>query len=212
MSFDDLGASRLAAALTAGALFVAAGCGHPASPSSSPASAAASFGLPVNLSQIDPGNSMKVWPYGVQGGDHPNGHPGLDFMLVIGADVRADQSGTISQISSSTYAGETGIDITHADGWTTYITGFFQTISVAKGQKVSQGQVIATAAPFGLGSTGSASFHWQIVDSSKRAYCPADFLPADLRAQVQQLLDQSSYPNKDQFPALCNPCPAGGCR
>jgi murein DD-endopeptidase MepM/ murein hydrolase activator NlpD len=189
-----------------------ASCGGPTAPSSTPggASFTASYVAPMRANQLDPASAMKVWPYGVPGGDHPNGHPGIDFFLVLGADVLADQSGTVSNISASVYAGEQGIDLQHSDGYTSYITGFFQQVLVTKGQKVSQGQLIAKAAPFG--GAGPASFHWGVVDNTKAVYCPADFLPADVRATMQAWLDQSTYDNKAAYQSLCNPCPAGGCR
>lgn len=197
-----------------GVLILAAlmSCGGPMAPSSTPgqASFVASYVAPVRGTQLDPASAMKVWPFGVPGGDHPAGHPGIDFFLVLGADVMADQSGTISNITESVYAGESGIDVQHNDGYTSYITGFFQQLLVTKGQKVSAGQVIATAAPFG--GSGPASFHWGIVDNNKNVYCPADFLPADVRAAMQTWLDQSSYDNKSAYPKLCNPCPSSGCR
>lgn len=189
-----------------------AACGGPTAPSSAPGSASftASYVAPMRASQLDPASAMKVWPFGVPGGDHPNGHPGIDFFLQVGADVLADQSGTITNVNASFYAGEVGIDLQHGDGYTTYLTGFYQQVLVSKGQKVSQGQVIAKAAPFG--GSGPASFHWGIVDTAKTVYCPADFLPADVRATMQAWLDQSTYDNKAAYPSLCNPCPPSGCR
>jgi len=196
------------------ALAVASACKGPAAPSTAPGAAGFSpnFSAPISFAQIDQTASMTIWPFGVQAGDHPNGHPGIDFFLIVGANVLADAAGTISDISNSYYAGEVGINIRHADGYTTYITGYFESIKVTKGQAVTQGQVIATAARWGTTTTGPASFHWGIVDASQKAYCPADFVPADVRAQMQALLDQSSFPEKPQFPLLCNACPAGGCR
>lgn len=62
------------------------------------------YALPISLSEIDTTSPMKLWPYGVQGGDHPSGHPGIDFVLVVGGSVLADQKGTIIDVASSVTA------------------------------------------------------------------------------------------------------------
>ena len=170
------------------------------------------YGLPVNLSQIDTTSSMLLWPYGVQGGDHPNGHPGIDFTLQVGADVLADQSGKVIDITNSVFAGEVGITVRHEDGWKSFFTGFFQTVIVSKGQSVSRGQVIAKVDRWN--GAGAASYHWGIAvdDKSEAVSCPGEFVSADDRAAMQRLLDNSSFPDKARYPLVCNPCPAGGCR
>jgi len=206
--YSALASAWLAVPLAA---LLVAGCnGSPAGPSGPPPQ---TYAVPVVVAQLDPTNSMKIWPFGIAGGDHPNGHPGIDFFVVTGGDVLADSRGTVAEVTSSVYPGEMSIGVRHGDGWKSFYTGFFQSIKVAAGQSVAAGQVLATAAPFGLGSTGPASYHWGIIaEDTRQAACPADFLSPDDRARLQALLDQSSYPDKDRYPLLCNPCPPGGCR
>ena len=185
------------------------GCSGPTSPSSQDF---AKYNLPINLSQVDVASPLKLWPYGVQGGDHPNGHPGIDLTLVVGGDVIADQKGTVIDVATSVNPGERGITVRHGDGWKSYFTGFFQGINVTKGQSISQGQVLGRVDRFN--GNGIAAFHWGVArdDSSEQVSCPAEFVSAQSRAALQQLLDQSTYPEKARFPLLCNACPAGGCR
>jgi murein DD-endopeptidase MepM/ murein hydrolase activator NlpD len=109
-------------------------------------------------------------------------------------------------------AGEIGITLRHDDGWQSYFTGFYQSVSVSKGQSVSQGHVLGKIDRFN--GSGMAGFHWGVArdNSSEQVSCPADFVSADARSAMQQLLDQSTFPEKARFPLLCNACPAGGCR
>jgi hypothetical protein len=196
----------LGALLAVFALLTACGGPNPTTPSGSE-----NFILPVRLSQIDDSAEMKIWPYGVPGGDHPHGHPGIDFTLIVGADILADQDGKVTAVSASVYPGEIGITIRHDGGWSSYLTGFYQTVNVTEGERVVQWQVVGTIDHFGDPSA-PASIHWGIVNRDRTAFCPADFVSSDLRAQLQQLLDQSQYLEKVQYPLLCNPCPADGCR
>ena len=185
---------------------LAAGCGKLLGPSSSsPAVAGHDFQLPISMSQIDPSTDTAIWPYGAKGNEHPAGHPGIDFLLIPGGDVLADQSGTVSEISQNA-GGEKGVVVRHGDGWLSYYTGNFLSLSVSTGQSVTAGQLIGKAAQFG--GIGPASWHWGIADeNSKQTSCPADFLDTTARAQLQALLDRSAVPGKDQTPLLCNPCP-----
>ena len=203
--------SRWCAALALGAALSVTGCHH--SDLAPSTLSLDTYSAPFRLSQVDGSGGMKVWPYGVSGGDHPNGHPGIDFFLAVGADVLADANGTVSDVSSSMYPGEKSIAVSHGDGWRSYFTGYFQDIVVVRGTSVSAGQLLGHAAPFG-GGAGAASYHWGVVEDTRAGNprCPADFLrPAD-RQVVQRMLDESNYPEKERFPLLCNPCGAGGCR
>lgn len=187
------------------------GCGGPTSPTDL---AFVRYALPINLSEIDPASPLKLWPYGVQGGSHPNGHPGIDFFLVVGGSVLADQKGMIIDVANSVSPGEIGITLRHDDGWKSYFTGYYTSVAVSKGQSVSQGQVLGRIARFGFAGDGLASFHWGIArnDSAEQVSCPVEFVSPDTRATMQKLLNESTYVEKARFPLLCNPCPAGGCR
>jgi hypothetical protein len=60
-----------------------------------------SIGLPVSPSGHD-NQVFGLWPYGVHGGGHPEGHPGLDFEYAVGAKVIASTAGPIVVIRQNT--------------------------------------------------------------------------------------------------------------
>lgn len=87
-------------------------------------------------------------------------HNGLDFALACGTPVKAAAAGTVSETSSSAGGYGNRIVIKHAGGLsTTY--NHLQSISAAKGQKVSAGDKIAA-----LGTTGNSTgchLHFEVL-------------------------------------------------
>ncbi len=161
--------------------------------------------------------SRLLWPFGVQGGGHPQGHPGIDFAANIGASVYASANGRVREVSDrsgSSAEAEKVIIIDHAQNQGAYV-GSFKNIAVSVGDFVVQGQKLAELEAF-AGSSGQYGFlHWGLstfMTSSPAAVCPYDYLTDDGKAELTAMFTGTIYSGMAQFPLLCNPCPSGGCR
>ena len=169
--------------------------------------------LPISASQI---NSM-LWPFGVQGGGHPNGHPGIDLGAVLGASVFASANGKVREVSDRSLDSpemEKVIIIDHARYQSAYV-GSLTRITVQAGDFVVQGQKLGELEGFQGGKQSYGFLHWGLstfLTSDPASVCPYNFTAADGKTVLEQLFSRSTYSERSQFPLLCNPCPAGGCR
>ena len=50
--------------------------------------------LPFDYALADPTSNI-VWPYGVHGGGHPEGHPGVDFWMLPGSSIKSATAGEV---------------------------------------------------------------------------------------------------------------------
>lgn len=103
-------------------------------------------------------------------------HQGVDLAAPEGSPVRAARAGRVS------FAGEFGdygnlVVVTHEDGTSAYY-GHLETMNVAQGQNVTQGQGLATVGQTGL--TTGPHLHFEIRDSSGRAQDPLPQLARSL--------------------------------
>lgn len=95
-------------------------------------------------------------------------HQGVDLAAPLGSPVRAASAGRVS------FAGELGdygnlVVVTHDDGSSAYY-GHLDAMNVSQGQRVAQGQGLATVGQTGL--TTGPHLHFEIRDSSGRAQDP----------------------------------------
>ena len=171
--------------------------------------------LPVLPSQVATQGQV-IWPFGVQAGGHPNGHPGIDFQTVIGAAVLASANGKVREVSDRSVDSpekEKVIIIDHARNQGAYV-GSLINITVSVGDFVVQGQKLADLGAF-QGGLPYGFLHWGLstfMTDQPAAICPYNFLTAEGKADLDQMFARSTYVERSQFPLICNPCPAGGCR
>lgn len=178
------------------------------------------FILPIEESDAV-SEHIGLWPFGVQGGEHPQGHPGFDFEAHVGTPIRAVGDGSVGFVGPSGHHQGMTISIGHmtSRGWVdTYYTGPITDIQVEKGDTVKQGDVIASCGSsehLGMPS-GLSTFHFgvdKLVSADRReAVCPADYFTEEAKREVEGLHRTSKYRERAAFPLFCNPCPAGGCR
>lgn len=168
--------------------------------------------LPINPAHVDFSGQV-IWPYGARGWGHPEGHPGIDFDLEVGAPVYASATGKVREVSAySVHSGsgtETLIIIDHAFYSTVYV-GSLQNVTLSVGSFVVQGQKIADLGQWALSQNRQYGFiHWGVNSfATQRSVCPSDFLNSAAKTELERMLIRAIYPDKDQFPNLCNPCPA----
>lgn len=165
-----------------------------------------------------------LWPFGIRGGDHPHGHPGIDFEIRVGAPILAAASGEVTG-TGETPGGEREqkitIDIEAGQGKITIWYVGPMEILVKEGDAVMSGQTIAHAKAskqIGAGDVGFLHFEtFRIMPFPPGAICPAEFLSSEAKADLEQFFKESKYKERNEFPLLCNACPPGiypfgGCR
>ncbi len=114
--------------------------------------------MPLLASDAGSAFSLRIWPFGVHGGDaqkgghlYDGGHPGWDIEYKAGASVRAPADGTIQSVLSDSHtSGRTTIQIQHGTGSKNYRTNYTNIQSPA----VTVGGTIKAGDPLGL--AGSA--------------------------------------------------------
>ena len=155
-----------------------------------------------------------IWPFGVQGGGHPMGHPGIDFQTVLNGSVFASATAKVSRIEDSYTDGTPQKYIQlETPGYQLAYVGTLINITVVPGSFVSKGQKIAELGPFSGWGNRNGFLHWGMyARSNQMAICPYDFLDPTAQGQLSALFAFTTYAEQSQFPLLCNPCPAGGCR
>ncbi len=184
------------------------------------------FVLPVQESDVV-FQLIGLWPFGVRGGDHPEGHPGIDFEAPEGTSVLAAADGSVGFVGTAGHYDYHTVSIGHASRnalFDTEYTGALKNIRVKKGDTVRAGQVLAQYALSGHERTKQevGSLHFGIRKKALHAagapstegkpVCPADFLAPDALSALKRLFAKSKYSERAQFPLLCNPCPPSGCR
>lgn len=182
--------------------------------------AASKFILPIPdgsaLSEV-----LGLWPFGVRGGDHPQGHPGFDFEARVGTPILAAADGSVGYVGQSGHHQGNTISIGHMTslGWVdTIYTGSISPIKMKKGDRVKQGDVIATldsAEDLGL-PPDISTFHFgvarHVTQERIEEVCPTEYFTGEAQKELERLHQESKYQERNEFPLLCNACPPGGCR
>jgi hypothetical protein len=143
---------------------------------------------------------VQMWPFGVHGGGHIEGHPGWDFTLTADQPVRMPADGTIYEATPSSSEDPDGVDVAVAlsCGLRIYFTPMrADTTVVTAGKVLHRGDVLGSMAivsgryfvHFGL-ATRAAS------PSSPTTACPGALFDASVLGQLRGFVDQSSYQEK----------------
>jgi murein DD-endopeptidase MepM/ murein hydrolase activator NlpD len=147
-----------------------------------------------------------IWPFGVHGGGHPEGHPGWDVEYQAGGRVRAAAGGVIVQIEpNGSIAGQSRIRIRHRPGYETVYdhVGALESGIVA-GATVAMGQALAEAGDVGPSGSPFYITHFA-VSVVADAMCPAPFLSTDGLAVFNTVWTTAAYAEELAEPFPCNP-------
>ncbi len=145
-----------------------------------------------------------LWPFCVHGGDHPEGHGGIDFELSSDAKIYASADGTVEYIE-----GPGGL-IEDPKGYGVYVTsGKFAieyvcliNIQVKLGDNVTQGQFLGDPCQL---PEGTYFIHWGVNNYvDQKLECPLPYLDEKFKAALNDMLAESHYPEKSVEPNLCN--------
>lgn len=154
---------------------------------------AARLDMPVDLS--DYAARGMIWPHGVHGAAHPEGHPGIDFNLSAdSADLRvyAPISGEI--VATTVEEDNPGASCLILDSACIQVNlcHIRMEAGLKEGSKVKRGQLLGVVVAIAEG--GAYSLHFgTYVKSGEQQVCPADFLDPDtVRCRLGQSLGQGA--------------------
>lgn len=164
--------------------------------------------------------SQGIWPYGIAGGDHPHGHPGIDFEADEGIPILAVDDGEIINVQEQLgeYKEETISLISDSLGkeFEIYYTGSMKNIQVKEGDRVKRGDIIAYFRPWEENNMvlENGIIHFEVFNKKLGkggSRCPYEYMTEKAQQELIELHEDSKYMERDEFPLLCNPCPEGGC-
>jgi hypothetical protein len=147
-----------------------------------------------------------LWPFGVHGGGHPEGHPGWDPEYAANVEVRAAADGEIVSIEDNDAGpGQKNIEILHRPGRSTvYHHVVDLEPGLAPGVTVVRGEPLGLPADFG---GGHRVIHFS-VRSSIDDVCPLGFLSASGAAIFDATWATAAYAEELTEPFPCNPIDA----
>lgn len=160
-----------------------------------------SIALPIQV-----GDSTRiaygVWPYGVHGGGHPDGHPGWDFEFIPGRMVRAAADGAVDEITTNgEFLGQVDVRVQHRPGYRTHYDhiGVLEA-GIAVGTSVVAGQALGAA-----GNVGPFDMTHFGVDRNTGTACPLSYLNTASLALFNDLWQTAAYEEELVEPFPCNP-------
>lgn len=143
--------------------------------------------------------TMGMWPFCVHGGEHPEGHGGIDFELKKGTDILAPCSGQVHMVEVGVFDAD-GIFI-QCQGLIANIFGL-RGMTLKKGDMVNVGEIIGKAAEMG---EVSGFIHFEIItDPGGKRVCPIDYMEEDFRTFTQDMFQYAYYDDMEAEPLLCN--------
>lgn len=158
--------------------------------------------MPFQIEDYSPVN-WGLWPFCVHGGDHPEGHGGIDIELKPDAKILSPCDGTVNyveEITDPSYQHGEGLAIT-CGGIAVSYSGISNRL-VNTGDKVTKGQQIGS--PFKL-EAGESYIHFETNNFMKELLeCPLQYLDENFKNNLQQMFSQAHYPEQSSEPKLCN--------
>lgn len=146
--------------------------------------------------------AFRLWPWGVHGGGHPEGHEGWDVEYACGAQVRAAAAGTIASVRPNDgFAGQWNVTISHRPGRSTRYDHLENLQpGIVEGATVAVGQVLADA-----GMTGGHCITHFTVRSGTDAICAEPFLSPSAQTVFDAIWADAVYNEEFCEPLVCNP-------
>lgn len=170
------------------------------SPPSTSSAASFSISLPFDKENFVIAN-MGVWPFCVHGGDHPEGHGGIDFDLKADTEIKAVADGKVEEMM---YVEGEGYNVMISHEKYALATGYtpIKDPKVSKGDSVKKDQVLG---PVGADLKGTPFLHFEIDAFTKGGrVCPYLYFNSDAKADFDQMFSQSHYPEQSSEPNICN--------
>jgi len=188
---------RIRACLAAGTLLVLSqgACGD--STTMPTVAAAVRLDMP-----IIPPNAARVGyglrPFGVHGGEHPEGHPGWNVEYTEGAKVRAMANGVVRSVEAVPENGSYRVTIDHGGGVSTRMDALGPPEpGILEDAEVSRGDAIASP-------HAELSMAHVAVIVNQAEVCPEDWLSESGRIVFEEIFRTAGYGEELTEPFACN--------
>lgn len=143
-----------------------------------------------------------VWPFGVHGGGHPEGHPGWDFEYAAGRMVRAAAEGVVGEITvNGEFTDQVDVRVQHRPGYRTH----YDHIGALEGGITVGVSVVAGQALGAAGNVGTFNMTHFGLDRGTDSICPLSYLNASGLALFDSLWQTAAYNEELVEPFPCNP-------
>lgn len=154
-----------------------------------------------------------IWPFCVHGGDHPEGHGGIDFELAPNTPIIAVADGRVGYIErpeNSPHGWGGGVHIVSEAQVVGYVC--LVNISVKEGDEVKKGQLLGYPC---ADDKGTHFIHFEVGDFIReKRVCPLEYMTEEVRKEIEQMFSKAHYPEQANEPNLCNcealPLPKAG--
>jgi hypothetical protein len=144
-----------------------------------------------------------LWPFGVHGGGHPEGHPGWDVEFAAGAQVHAAADGTVASVEpNDSFPGQQNVTIEHRPGIATrydHLTNLQPGIVV--GAPVAGGAVLGDPGTF---APGFHAVHFALTYYTD-SVCPTPALTPAAQTLFDAIWADAAYNEELTEPFPCQP-------
>jgi hypothetical protein len=143
----------------------------------------------------------RLWPFGVHGGGHPEGHAGWDFEYAAGAQVYAAAGGTVTSVEpNDDFPGQSDVTIEHRPGIETrYHHVENLDPAIVEGAAVASGDVLGDPGDFG---PGFRVVHFALAFFSGST-CPTPYLTPAAEALFDAIWAGADYAEELTEPYPC---------
>jgi len=161
------------------------------------------FAIDLPIDSIADGASLAygLWPFGVHGGGHPEGHAGWDVEFAAGAKVHAAADGTVaSVVPNDDFPGQQNVTIEHRPGIATrYDHVANLEPGIVEGAAVASGDVLGDPGTF---APGFHAIHFALSDYTE-SVCPTPALTPAAQALFDALWEGAAYNEELVEPFPC---------
>jgi hypothetical protein len=159
---------------------------------------------PVDLTQLEPTNG--IWPFGVHGGGHPEGHPGWDFQSGGSSsggtqlEIVAPAAGHVYRLETDTTEDPEGVDVfIKLDcGIQIVLIPMRPDASIVVGSQLVKGQRIGVMS---LINGAEWMVHFGAVtsdpDPKKTIVCPTPFFPSSVVTQLDSIVANATFQERN---------------
>lgn len=167
-------------------------------------------GSPVDLDKL---GGDYIWPYGVHGGGHPEGHPGIDFVSTTRLVVTSPVRGVVKKIGETTVsngaAGGKKLEIIANGNLSVGITHVELDAGIEEGTTVSKGQRLGTQTQDGTNNRFVVHFD---TSFKGKIICPIEFMDDGSVSKIGSstkdsgtLMSKAVYNESGTEGKICNP-------
>jgi murein DD-endopeptidase MepM/ murein hydrolase activator NlpD len=157
--------------------------------------------LPINESDYDT-ELQGIWPFCVHGGDHPEGHGGIDFDYKAGSKIISASSGKVTFIIDSKTPNQKLVAVEDVSFISVVYDGIVNP-AVNIGDNVKIGDVIGD--PVYLIKDNKHYVHFEVKNNKVgKRECPINYFDEESKTKLLGMFAKAKYPEQDKEPNICN--------